>query len=1135
MLLALAMVFTSSVPATFAASNNELINWTVLQGEAGGNKSILPDAVNDAVTSGDRIVTAGVLDQKGITVEGAKGDRDAALAMYNNDGSLVWKTYTGGSKQDYFYSVTEGPHGNFIAAGASKSPDGDFKIKNTSNYDAVIAMYNDEGELLKQASFGGTEKEEFNSVTHTFDGGFIAAGYSQSVDGDMEKIAVEGCARTAILVKFDKDLNVQWAKAVGEKTDLSATKIINEFESVIVSPDGDFYAAGTTTAIDGGRSDMNNGSKNGLIAKITNDGELSWVKTYGGTGDDTITEITGAHLFTKDKTVEGFVVSGTTESGDMDFAGANDALTETAFIMEIDMDGNIQWKNTLQNSVSATGESVHTVRDGFLLTGQYEAADGDFTAVDAHGKEDIYVAHYSLDGFFREMHSVGGDDTDLVSGIARGTNDNYLLFGTTRSADGVFGTIQGPADGFLMNLKQDVVEKYATEKYLVPVKAMHLSQDKPSMMAPLLYKDAYVEKTGELYTITLYFTNAELMGSQVNSSTLGALSYEFEGKMTPALSDEYNPTKQIKISKITSRDLSKMTKIHIDDTMGDIRLAFDPENKVETDVPPYFPDIEVAQPDFKADYKFTTGGTDYDYTYDMVVLKDGNLAITGQTFSFDMDFKPHKGSAANGYVSIYTPEGEHVHTTMLGGDRLSTRTYTQGIVPCEDGGYIVGGCFLDAENPMPNGDFLEFAKDESKVFGKTDTFFAKYDKNNKLIWMDTFSGSDHDQLKSMIADKDGYLAIIETFSNDGDMKDQHYGLADLAIVKYSYDGEKQWQTVVGGKNIESSRTGLDILANGNYILGGHASSKIGDFEGQQAYGDLFDLFAAEIDRDGNIKWVKNYGGNKNDYCYTVTATEDGGFIMGGNTKSTTDTFENAGSGYDNAYVLKLDAEGNKQWVNVIKSSDVSEVTSILEQDNKFVVLGETRGKDFDFKDMNKGSMDTFLANYNKDGERTYLETIGGSMEDYPAAILELNNHQNAFLIHSISKDGDMKGINRGEYDGAVFVYSNGKTPVNPDTPDVPDTPDTPDSQDTPDTPDTPDWQDSESGNPALNPEHHGQDGGTSITDNSSENELSEEKAESSRPDTGDHNSLPFWTLFLLVSAVSLPVLKKKMKKISNRD
>ena len=1118
LLLAVSMIVTSSAPVAFAETNDELVNWKTLQGLAGGNKSILPDSIEDAVVSGDKIITAGILDQKGITVEGGKGDRDAVLSMYNADGSLVWETYTGGSKQDYFYAVTEGIYGGYVAVGGSKSDDGDFAIKNTSNYDAVIAKYDTEGKLLKQASFGGKDKEEFNAVVPAFDGGYVAVGFSQSADGDMEGLTEEGSPRNGIIVKYDADLNLQWAKAVGEKTDLSATKIVNEFESVVADPEGNFLVAGTTTAMAAGRDDLNNGSKNGLIAKISSEGELLWTKTYGGTADDEIKDIEGAHLFTSGETTEGYILTGTTESTDMDFADAKTGEAEAAFIMKIDKDGNIEWKNTLESSAAVEGSSVHTAADGFFMTGQFAAADGDFTGAAAYGKEDIFVAYYSLDGYFREMHTVGGDDKDLVNGMITGQNNDYILFGRTQSADSIFGKIQGPSDGFLASIKQNVVEEYATEKYLVPVTAFHLTEDKPSMMAPLLYKDAYVEKTGELYTVTLYFTNAQLMGSQVNSSTLGPLSYEFEGEMVPAVPDEYNPTKQIKVSTIKSKDLTKKINVHIEDTMGDIRIGFEPDKKVTTEVPPYFPDIEVSQPDFKADYKFTTGGTDYDYTYDMAVLEDGNLAITGQTFSFDMDMQFHKGAAANGYISVYTPEGELVHTTMIGGDRPSTRSYVQGVIPCDDGGYIAGGCFMDAEDPTPNGDFLPFADDKDKKFGKTDTFFARYDKNHKLIWMDTFSGSDHDQLKSMIADKDGYVAIVETFSSDGDMEGQYKGLADLAIVKYSFEGEKQWQTVVGGVNIESTRTGLDILSNGNYILAGHASSKIGDFEGQQAYGDLFDLFAAEIDREGNIKWVKNYGGNKNDYCYTVEATSDGGFIIGGNTKSTTDHFQNTGTSYDNAYVMKMDAEGEVQWSDVIKSSEASEVTSILEQGDHYVVLGETRGTDFDFKDMNRGSMDTFLADYSKEGKRLSLETIGGSKEDYPAKIMEINDYQNGILTHSISNDGDLKGRNRGGYDGTVFVYSFAEKPVTPETPDNPETPDVPERPELPEGQVTPDQDGS------VTPDKTPADTDSQVQPEREEN--------GTKPVTGDSSMIYLWLSLLLGAAIAIPSLKKRIKKMN---
>ena len=80
----------------------------------------------------------------------------------------------------------------------------------------------------------------------------------------------------------------------------------------------------------------------------------------------------------------------------------------------------------------------------------------------------------------------------------------------------------------------------------------------------------------------------------------------------------------------------------------------------------------------------------------------------------------------------------------------------------------------------------------------------------------------------------------------------------------------------------------------------------------------------------------------------------------GNTKSTTDTFAPIGTGYDNAYVLKCNETGETEWVNVIKSSEASEMISAIELEDQYVFIGQSRGTDYDVTGLNKGSMDVLL-------------------------------------------------------------------------------------------------------------------------------------------------------------------------------
>lgn len=197
----------------------------------------------------------------------------------------------------------------------------------------------------------------------------------------------------------------------------------------------------------------------------------------------------------------------------------------------------------------------------------------------------------------------------------------------------------------------------------------------------------------------------------------------------------------------------------------------------------------------------------------------------------------------------------------MDGSEWDTIAYASSI-DVQNDGYVVTGSYVDGAYVVPNGDFEQLNTKDS-IHGQTDTFVAKYDYDHNLIWMKGFSGSNHDQAKHIKATTDGgCLVLIETNSNDGDMQELNKGLFDLVVVKYNKDGNVEWQRTIGGRNIESAGFGLDVLANGDILLGGITSSGSGDFTDVDYYGDLFDLFEAKISSDGNLIWLKTYGGEK---------------------------------------------------------------------------------------------------------------------------------------------------------------------------------------------------------------------------------------------------------------------------------
>jgi len=62
----------------------------------------------------------------------------------------------------------------------------------------------------------------------------------------------------------------------------------------------------------------------------------------------------------------------------------------------------------------------------------------------------------------------------------------------------------------------------------------------------------------------------------------------------------------------------------------------------------------------------------------------------------------------------------------------------------------------------------------------------------------------------------------------------------------------------------------------------------------------------KTDAKGNEEWFQSYGGSSYEFASSVSLTKDGGYVIVGSTSS-------FGAGNYDAYVIKTDAKGNKEW------------------------------------------------------------------------------------------------------------------------------------------------------------------------------------------------------------------------------
>lgn len=144
-------------------------------------------------------------------VTGNHGAFDAWLVKLNSSGNVEWGKCLGGSSTDAIHYLEPLPGGGFITGGVSASSDGD-ATQNHGAEDCWILKLDSSGNTVWQKSLGGSSDDQLFSIEQTGDGGFIACGYSNSVDGDVT--GNHGNYDSWVL-KLDKHGDLQWEKAFG--------------------------------------------------------------------------------------------------------------------------------------------------------------------------------------------------------------------------------------------------------------------------------------------------------------------------------------------------------------------------------------------------------------------------------------------------------------------------------------------------------------------------------------------------------------------------------------------------------------------------------------------------------------------------------------------------------------------------------------------------------------------------------------------------------------------------------------------------------------------------------------------------------------------------------------------------------
>lgn len=324
------------------------------------------------------------------------------------------------------------------------------------------------------------------------------------------------------------------------------------------------------------------------------------------------------------------------------------------------------------------------------------------------------------------------------------------------------------------------------------------------------------------------------------------------------------------------------------------------------------------------------------------------------------------------------------------------------------------------------GDFIVLGSSESSDLdvsenaGSKDFWLVKLSNNGMLLWEKSFGFLGEDYGTTLLETKDGGFLItgvldVSASNGQGNAKStiiNHAG-GDYWVLKTNNLGALEWSRYFGGSFTEIP-LGIVETDNHNYIIVGSSDSN--DFNISNNNGS-YDFWMTKIAPDGSLLLEKTFGGSEIDEASAIIATNDGNFIIVGDTRSA-DKDVSKNNGAADIWILKVSKEGNLIWEKTIGGSSFEVAKAIYKtQDNGFLIAGSSRSLDNGFQ--NKGQNDALILKIDENGNLLWQKTVGGSEIDFLFDVIELNNKSIIAVGESSSSDQDISE-NKGFTDALII-------------------------------------------------------------------------------------------------------------------
>ena len=380
----------------------------------------------------------------------------------------------------------------------------------------------------------------------------------------------------------------------------------------------------------------------------------------------------------------------------------------------------------------------------------------------------------------------------------------------------------------------------------------------------------------------------------------------------------------------------------------------------------------IAQPTFEK----TFGTIDDDMGYSVSICNDNSYIICGYTanlYTGDEDIFTAK-------INIY---GDTIWTRKEGTEYNYDIGYS--VKQTNDNGYIVTGStsgspfllkynmfgikewFIDYSTTFSSGNGYSVLQttDSGYVFcGISDYYdsentlwnrkacLLRTDKYGEYLWDNTFGNYGIHYAFDLCFSNDNGFVVCGEF----DTPDEY---TDAWLFKTNENGNLNWNKTYGGESSIEYAMKVKKTSDGGYI-----------FCGTMFYGLIpmyGDVYLVKTDENGNEEWNQTFGTSGDDRGRCIDITNDGGYIICGNT----DSF---GAGGDDIWMIRTNSEGDTLWTRTYGGIYNEYALEVCETyDGGFIVCGSTQS-------FGNGGSDIYLFKTNWYGTLTDIADNMGEME-----------------------------------------------------------------------------------------------------------------------------------------------------------